>query len=231
MKNTKKLLKIFAIVTMIGLILIGCDINKTTDLCANGHEFVWIVTSTPYPASSTEMCKNCNTLSGSDTRDTIVGDTGPAGGIIIYTAVNGFPVAGTNTTANYLEAAPDNATEKYISWASSSYFFTDVEGTGTAIGTGKNNTQKILEIYVTDITENYAAKACSQYSNGGKDDWFLPSKDELNALYESNIIETGSFWSSSQINNSSAWSQFFRDGDPSGYDKNTNCSVRAIRLF
>jgi len=231
MKNTKMLLEIIAVFTMTGLAITGCIDGETTDPCANGHVFEWKVTNAQYPAFSTEICINCNKHSGAAERVAITGDTGPAGGIIFYIAADGFSLTGTEFTAHYLEAAPSNATTSNISWASSSYFFYDVEGTETAIGTGKNNTQKIVDTYTDDITENYAAKACVQYSNGGKNDWFLPSKDELNALYESNVIDTGSFWSSSQYNSHSAWSQFFHSGDQSTYDKNTICMVRAIRAF
>ena len=52
---------------------------------------------------------------------------------------------------------------------------------GTDIGTGKANTAKIV---ASQGPGKYAAKLCDEYTAGGKDDWFLPSKDELNFMYE-----------------------------------------------
>ena len=66
-------------------------------------------------------------------------------------------------------------------------------------------------------------------------DWRLPTRDELNLLYEKKDIVGGFasyyYWSSSEYFNNYAWSQYFY-GD-SQYDEdevNTN-SVRAVRTF
>lgn len=83
-----------------------------------------------------------------------------------------------------------------------------------------------------------AKSLCSEYRGGGYSDWYLPSKDELNLVYI-NLRITGKisgndwFWSSSEYNNDSAWEQRFSDGKQgnSNYDKNSTCSVRAVRAF
>ena len=64
--------------------------------------------------------------------------------------------------------------------------------TGIEIGTGKANTAAILAVNVIAP----AAKACNDYNGGGKSDWFLPSRDELNEMYKVKTrlgISSGSF--------------------------------------
>jgi len=164
-----------------------------------------------------------------------VGDTGPAGGKIIYAANNGFTVTGAGSfTAYYLEAAPANHSTG-VYWSST---YVNVTGaTGTAIGRGKANTAAIIAAHSGDTASNNAAKAAAAYTGGGKSDWFLPSKDELNALYKARThlgISSGWFWSSSNSDfyGSSAWGQCFASGDQiPDYAKYANLYVRAIRAF
>ena len=84
----------------------------------------------------------------------------------------------------------------------------------------------------------YAAKLCDDLVLNGYDDWFLPSKDELNMLYQNrNLIggfTTGYYYSSSESTNYTAWTQGFTDGYQYGNDygsKGATCRVRAIRTF
>ena len=48
-----------------------------------------------------------------------------------------------------------------------------------SIGTGKRNTDKIMS---GCNQEFMAARLATEYIKNGKSDWFLPSRDELNAL-------------------------------------------------
>ncbi|GAH09113.1 unnamed protein product, partial [marine sediment metagenome] len=57
--------------------------------------------------------------------------------------------------------------------------------TATALGTGEENTDKIIALYGA---ETNAARVCYDYINddtgtGVYSDWYLPSKDELNKLW------------------------------------------------
>ena len=82
-----------------------------------------------------------------------------------------------------------------------------------------------------------AKKMCKDFRGGGYDDWYLPTKDELNLVYENlrktGIISGNSYhWSSSVTNNNDALYQRFSDGDWNWIGRKDNTrSVRAIRAF
>jgi hypothetical protein len=159
-----------------------------------------------------------------------IGGTGPGGGIIFYHDPNGFTMSDTGETAHFLEAAPANVPSGLL-WASSGFTERNIPGTEAAIGTGRRNTALILAI----DGNAPAALACSNFSNNGKDDWFLPSADELNALFQSRAavgnLGTDWFWSSSQLIFFSAWGQFFSNGNRDVDRKYSNINVRAVRAF
>jgi hypothetical protein len=173
------------------------------------------------------------------------GDTGPAGGIIFYASIDGFTMTGIAGTCHYLEASPANLTggtgsQAEMRWSTVTTMFYSISGTWSAIGSGKNNTALIIASESTNYPGNsyiYAARACSEYRGGGKDDWFLPSSDELDELYKAQgwpgIPTTGSFWSSSQYIYDSymAWSQNLEFGIKNHGSKNVSYYVRAVRAF
>ena len=182
-----------------------------------------------------------------------VGDTGPAGGKIFY-----VKSGATYPDWKYLEASPAELGK--CRWAWGSYKEDDhdalaydyiVEGAkGTAIGTGKANTNAILAMLSlppfpdTEFVTVPAAKGADDYTAGSYSDWFLPSKDELNALYQSKVLTapTGEhyYWSSSQHDdagrNQCAWAQSFGTDDP-GLQNEENkahdyrARVRPVRSF
>jgi len=105
-------------------------------------------------------------------------------------------------------------------------------GTKPAIGTGNQNT---IDIMAGCATAGIAARLCGDLTEGGYSDWYLPSKDELNALY-TNKEAIGGFainvyWSSTESDDEYAWLQNFSNGDQYGYDKNSTYYVRAVRSF
>jgi hypothetical protein len=66
-------------------------------------------------------------------------------------------------------------------------------------------------------------------------DWRLPTKYELNLMYNARSTISGFannyYWSSTEVDFSGAWTQNFDDGVPYDYGKVFTFSVRAIRSF
>tara|TARA_R110000868_G_scaffold201832_5_gene449340 strand:+ start:570 stop:1544 length:975 start_codon:yes stop_codon:yes gene_type:complete len=161
-----------------------------------------------------------------------IGDTGPAGGIVFYVSEDGL---------HGLEAAPTDADlsgDATLEWGCSGQSVAGANGTG--IGSGLQNTLDILA-HTCSITPNYggpvhqAALAARSYSFNGYSDWFLPSKDELNALYQNRAVVGGFandfYWSSSQYDSYYAWNQYFANGFQNYYNKFNTMRVRAVRAF
>jgi hypothetical protein len=154
----------------------------------------------------------------------LVGDLGPAGGIVFYDS-------GEDSDDRYfLEAAPADQSAG-IQWSNGNS--SDIK-TGTAVGSGKSNTDSII---AAQGSGNYAATLCKNLSIGGFSDWFLPSKDELNLMY-TNLKKAGLggfggswLWSSSQGSKYNAWYQVFSNGDQYNGYKIVDNSVRACRAF
>jgi len=156
-----------------------------------------------------------------------LGDTGPAGGIVFYD--RGFTEGGWR----YLEAAPAG-TEFTAVWGP----ITRVAGTETKVGSGKRNTQLIVEV----LGENgKAAQLCASLNVNGHNDWFLPSRDELDLIHNTlkqkglgNFLSRF-YWSSSQndSNSGAAWAQSFSDGyqREDDFNKKNTYFVRAVRAF
>jgi hypothetical protein len=113
-------------------------------------------------------------------------------------------------------------------------------GTGTAIGTGNQNT---ISIDGGCTTAGIPADICQNLTLDGYSDWFLPSKDELNQIYEKigqgNALGLGNignfvntfYWSSTEDNSSFAWERNFFNGSQIGASKASAIFVRAVRAF
>ena len=155
-----------------------------------------------------------------------IGDTVPAGGLIFYVNPN-YETDGWR----YLEAAPsDQSTE--ILWD----YGRDVAtgATATVVGTGQANTQTIVKALGAG---SYAAQLCNDLTQGGYSEWFLPSKDELNEMYENLYLKglggfaSGFYWSSSENHAHTAWFQYFSNGLQINLIKTFYFRVRAAGLF
>ncbi|HEX5153693.1 MAG TPA: hypothetical protein VFW07_19740 [Parafilimonas sp.] len=103
--------------------------------------------------------------------------------------------------------------------------------TGTAIGAGLDNTNKIVA--AQGKTGSYAALLCYNYKVGTYKKWYLPSKDELALLFEQASVvklSEGDYWSSSETSKSKAWVQVI-GGYHFKYSKSFTLHVRAISAF
>jgi hypothetical protein len=112
---------------------------------------------------------------------------------------------------------------------------------GLEIGTGQQNTQDILNAC---NESNTAAALCDELEMNGYTDWFLPSRDELDSLYQhreivqetalnnnGEYIQAAEYWSSSHYLDNTVWVQHFNAGNQSSALKDNKYVVRAIRAF
>lgn len=114
-------------------------------------------------------------------------------------------------------------------WYNGNYVTTNA----TSLTNGSGNT--ITIITSQGNTGDYAAKLCRDYNGGGFNDWFLPSKDQLNTLYLQkaaigNLIDN-SYWCSTEFDNLHAWYQYFGNGFQNYAFKNSFNYIRPIRAF
>jgi hypothetical protein len=156
-----------------------------------------------------------------------VGDS-YGGGIVAYILQSGDPGYDANIQHGLIAATADQSTG--IQWCNGSYVVTGA--TGTAIGTGQVNTTAIV---IVQGAGSYAAQLCNDLTEGGYNDWFLPSKDELDKLYTNKVAIGGfaedGYWSSSEGSDSLAWAQGFIYGNQGNNAKNNTYRVRAVRAF
>jgi len=142
----------------------------------------------------------------------------------------------------------DNSTG--IIWTTAAYQSTTVPGGALSDWNGQANTTAIVAQAGAGTT--YAAGLCDAYTNadygtGVYSDWYLPSRGELNDLWNNikavqkaldsdgngatTVIGTNYYWSSSEYTNNSAWAFSFYTGDPNYANKYTPSYVRAVRAF
>jgi len=159
-----------------------------------------------------------------------IGGTGPAGGVIFYD--KGSDSGGWR----YLEAAPRDIQGTLRADADRP----DVSGNmERAAGSGKTNSAALLkEAAGRGGGIGWAVQACDVLIVNGYDDWFLPSRDELNYLYE-NLHKKGLgnfrneiYWSSTFDSGAWEWSCIdFSNGRYHALPGADKYYVRAVRQF
>jgi hypothetical protein len=179
--------------------------------------------------NDTTICKGNSikiSVDSSSLINYLAGTTGPAGGLIFYdkgNVTNGW---------RYLESA--NTDIVGIPWWNGTLITTGA--TATSIGSGLQNTNTII---TAQGAGNYAATAAKNYTQGGYKDWFLPSRDELNLIYQNlkvkglGNLNNDFYWSSSEFNVNGAYRQVFTNqgGVDAGWKYATNAAVRPVRAF
>ncbi|MCP4001692.1 MAG: DUF1566 domain-containing protein [Gammaproteobacteria bacterium] len=208
-------------ITTIGSIKVGDDYNS--DYCDTRNE------GTIRFNTTTKMFEGCdgtawvslNSQRSGDVRYAI-GDAGPAGGVVFHVSGGGL---------HGLEAAlADQDGGSGAPWGCPG---TEISGAdGIAVGTGARNTSDIL----AGCSETGTAAALADaYTLGGYNDWFLPSKEELNLLYQQRNVVGGfaslSYWSSTEYASGLAWLQQFSYDSQNNPSKVNALRVRAVRAF
>lgn len=189
-----------------------------------------------------------------------MGSLGPGGGIVFYDAKSIQP------WGRYLEFSPQgwsgSTSDPWTLWCddNNNYLTSQVTDSnvkstlGNLIGQGRANTYLMLT-----FCRGGAVNFAKDYKGGGKSDWFIPSRDELNELCkfmktqatgDSNIKCSFStrvsygvsaeeayavYWSSSEVNARTAYLQNFYTGwqynSNMDYGKGNEASLRLIRAF
>jgi formylglycine-generating enzyme required for sulfatase activity len=123
-----------------------------------------------------------------------------------------------------------------------------VSGTSNLFGAGLNNTNIINQYhdninYLANPSQcniandgSVAAKLCEDLVLNGFSDWYLPSINELEIIYQNRLLiggisTSGSYWSSTEISANEAYYFFFSLGIPLDDFKTNTRSIRAIRNF
>jgi len=154
------------------------------------------------------------------------------GGIVAYILQSGDPGHKAGETHGLIAAAEDQITIPGIRWWNGKDVVTGA--TATALGTGRANTNLICTTQGR-VATSYAAGVARAYTSDGYDDWYLPSKDELDKLYLNRAAIGGfgsvAYWSSSEYDALIAWHQYFDNGAQYNYYKRLSHRVRAVRTF
>jgi hypothetical protein len=156
-----------------------------------------------------------------------VGDTGPGGGTVFYRDLVGFFSGGK--LCHNLEVGPADLGP--AAWGADGFF---LGVTASSIGSGYTNTNTIVTWLNSRGETGRLAQIADGYSLGGYDDWFLASKDELDALYHSGLSALvsaipHSMWSSTEETSATVWTVWGSGttDDP----KATSEKFRPIRAF
>ena len=113
-------------------------------------------------------------------------------------------------------------------------FEIQVGASGKAVGTGKNNTEKITN---ASTNLDIAAHICKNLISNGFKDWYLPSYEELNLMHKNlGLKNLGDFanedyWTSSETDFNNAWLINLATGYPTEGSVKLTARVRAIRSF
>lgn len=123
-----------------------------------------------------------------------------------------------------------------------------VGGTSSALGAGRTNTERVLAFhdglpnFYTNPTQCHpanngtvAARITINFNLGGYNDWFMPSLEEMNYLYDNRDLiggfSTVEYWSSCESNAFNACVMSFITGEQLSKPKSEKRRVRVIRFF
>jgi hypothetical protein len=161
------------------------------------------------------------------------------GGITVELSDNGDVTVHTNGNVTLRPAANDHAKPE----GSAERKPGDRMPDGTVYAGLSPDTRKAMYATPKDAPLTYTFNRAKEYAANlnahGYQDWRVPTKGELNVLYnnraaidgfdESGSNPAGWYWSSSQHDNNGAWAQRFSDGHQNYYTKLIDSSLRCVR--
>ena len=135
-----------------------------------------------------------------------------------------------------------------VRWYAGTYGNTQAKGDGPFSGEANSAIIIAAQVAIGDDNVTYAARICNelQITESGKTygDWYLPSKEELNLMYQNratinatatanggSAFASADYWSSNESDSINAWFQFFATGGQFSSFKYVVLSVRAVRAF
>jgi cytochrome c551/c552 len=213
--------------------------NKYTPVADDVTKFIKVVATGTGGYSGTVTSESDPRVAVVATGKLVIGDS-YGGGKVAYFLQSGETIKDTGDVVLYsyetnvqhgLIAATADAPTQML-W--SNIGDASVGTTGIEIGTGWRNTTLIVS--QSGCTSG-AAYYCDNLTEGGKDDWFLPSKNELNQLWINRVAIGGfaaeDYWSSSESESpTAALFQGFGGGTSSGAGKDVySFRVRDVRYF
>lgn len=162
-----------------------------------------------------------------------VGQEGPAGGIIVYRNPDG------DSSWEYIEVAPagwaGTDTDPSYQWGARKHKVGELK---EDLGSGAENTERIVQVVGEYESGMFAALACGQAVIGGYDDWYLPSDQELLLLYENlhlkglgSFLLDDSYYSSTEGTSLNAHILNFQKGQIKSSSKSSPKYVRPVRRF
>jgi hypothetical protein len=165
------------------------------------------------------------------------------GGVVFHLFIDGETGYVAGETHGLIAAVEDQSVA--VPWHSNGDYV-ETGATSTAIGSGSTNTTAIIQSLDNLGNLPYAAGIAREYNGGGFDDWFLPSKVELNKMRSNRAtinttaeanggssLETEIYWSSSETEGDiqKAICKNFFNGNIIDYFKSSAYYVRAVRAF
>ena len=153
------------------------------------------------------------------------------GGIVFYIAATPTDLDGDGVLDTGLVCATTDQSSG-VQWYNGRNSTTGATARG--VGSGATNTATII---AAQGSGTYAASVASNYDGGGFNDWFLPSKDELNLMYTNLKVQglgsfsNSSYWSATEYLYNYTWKQNFSGGGQNSDGKYDTNRVRAVRAF